>query len=71
MLLRFCYMSEITRQRLHLQPKISTLQSGVFIMGDLMSKLMTLYAVKVTSCEFQHEITSDENTRLESRNVGS
>ena len=43
------YVNEITTQRLHLRPNVSTLRSRVFIRGDLMLKLMTLHTVKVTS----------------------
>ena len=42
-------MNEITEQKLHSRPNVSTLRSSVFIKGDLMLKLMTLYTVKVTS----------------------
>ena len=39
-------MNEITTQRLHSQPNVSTLWSSLLIRGDLMLKLMTLYTVK-------------------------
>ena len=42
-------MNEITTQRLHSRPNVSTLRSGVFIGGDLMLKLVTSYTVKVMS----------------------
>ena len=47
-------MNEITTQRLHSQPNISMLWSGVFIRGDLMLKIINLYTVKVTSSNQQH-----------------
>ena len=37
-------MNEITEQRLHSRPNVSTLRSSVFIRGGLMLKLTTLYA---------------------------
>ena len=48
-------MNEITTQKLHSRPNVSTLRSStVFIRGDLMLKLMTLYTVKVTSSTNLH-----------------
>ena len=40
-------MNEINTQRLHSRPNVSTLRSSVFIRGDLMLKLMTLYTAVI------------------------
>ena len=57
-------MNEITEQRLHSRPNVSTLRSSVFIRGGLMLKLTTLYAVndaRENECQYVTNILKENN----------
>ena len=57
-------MNEITEQRLHSRPNVLTLRSSVFIMGGLMLKLTTLYAVndaRKNECQYVTNILKENN----------